>query len=179
MLDLICDNAPFCVTRDYAPAAETSGMFRKVDTSGRPMAAVPEAVRRLGVRVQYVSSDHLGDIAAQRLRQTCIGAACVVFRMSCQDLTCSWQAAPVAKTGKTQLQEIRLTASSADALARARASVFVSANGVPISLAKLGEGRPALPGLYWGPWTADDTVKRARDRQLPDGPAVPVAPSPP
>lgn len=163
MLDLICDTTPFCVARDYAPAAEVTGMFRKVDTAGKPIQADAEAVKRLGVRIQYVSNDFLNAVRAQALRQTCVEGACVVFRMACDDLTCSWQAAPM-KAGPVFLQEVRLTATSVEALARAKTKVFVSAGGHPISLAQLDRSAPATTGDYTAPVTTEDQARRAPRR---------------
>lgn len=163
MLDLICDTTPFCVARDYAPAAEATGMFRKMDTAGKPIQADAEAVKRLGVRIQYVSNDFLNAVPAQALRQTCVEGACVVFRMACDDLTCSWQAAPM-KAGPVFLREIRLTATSAEGLVQAKAEVFVSAGGRPISLAELDRSVPAPAGDYTAPVTAEDQARRAPRR---------------
>ena len=163
MLDLICDTAPFCVARDYAPAAETAGMFRKVDTAGRPIRAAPEAVQRVGVRIEYVANDFLNTVPAQFLRQTCVDGACVVFRMTCDDLTCAWQAAPT-QAGPVFLKEIRLTATSVEALARAKTKVFVSAGGHPISLVQLDRSAPATTGDYTAPVTAEDQARRAPRR---------------
>ncbi len=162
MLDLICDAAPFCVARDYAPAAETTGMFRKVDTAGRPIQADAEAVKRLGVRIQFVSNDNLKSVPAKILRQTCVEGACVVFRISCEDLTCSWHVAPTAKAGPVYLKEIRLVATSAEGLARAKAQVFVSASGHRVSLAQLDKNGPAPAREYTAPVTPEDQARRAR-----------------
>lgn len=163
MLDLICDAAPFCVARDYAPAAETTGMFRKVDTAGQPIRADAEAVQRLGVRIQVVSNDFLNTVPAKVLRQTCAEGACVVFRMACDDLTCTWHAAP-ATAGPVHLREIRLTATRVEGLARAKAKVFVSAGGHAISLAQLDRSEPAPAGDYTAPVTAEDQARRAPRR---------------
>ncbi|MBO9543639.1 hypothetical protein [Caulobacter sp.] len=163
MLDLICDTAPFCIARDYAPAAETTGMFRKVDTAGRAIRADEQAVQRLGVRIQVVSNDFINTVPAKFLRQTCADGACVVFRMACDELTCSWQAAPT-KAGPVFLKEIRLTATSAEGLAQAKTKVFVSAGGYPISLAQLDHSQPAPAGDYAAPVTAEDQARRAPRR---------------
>jgi hypothetical protein len=162
MLDLICDTPPFCVARDYAPAAESTGMFRKVDTAGQAIQADAEAVKRLGVRIQYVSNDYLNTVPAKALHQACADGVCVVFRMSCDDLTCSWHVAPAVKTGPVYLKEIRLVAASAEGLARAKAQVFVSAGGHKISLAQLDRNEPAPTGDYTAPVTAEDQPRRAR-----------------
>lgn len=166
MLDLICDTAPFCVARDYAPAAETTGMFRKVDTAGRAIGADAEAVKRLGARIQFVSNDFINTVPAKVLRQTCVDGACVVFRMSCQDLACTWHAAPTAKAKSVYLQEVRLIAASAEGLARAKASVFVAGpqGEHPISLAQLDSSGPAPAGAYDAPVTAEDQARRAPRR---------------
>lgn len=162
MLDLICDIAPFCVARDYAPAVETTGMFREVDTAGQAIQADAEAVKGLGVRIQYVSNDYLNRVPAKALRQACADGVCVVFRVSCEDLTCSWHVAPTLKTGPVFLKEIRLVAASAEDLARAKTRVFVSAGGHRISLARLDKNRPAPAGDYTAPVTAADQARRAR-----------------
>lgn len=163
MLDLICDAAPFCVARDYAPAAETTGMFRKVDTAGQPIRADVEAVKRLGVRIQVVSNDFINSVPAKVLRQSCADGYCVVFRTSCEDLTCTWHAAPM-KAGPVHLSEIRLTATSAEGLAQAKTKVFVSTGGHPISLAQLDSSQPAPAGDYTAPVTAQDQARRAPRR---------------
>lgn len=151
MLDLVCLSEPFCVTQAYAPASEAAGMYRVV-RDGRPIEASPEAVARLGVRVRFVVSDNFVTLAADGLRQTCVDGACVVFRTWCEGLTCSWQAGAYRDRSAPFLHEITLQAVSAAALERAKAAVFVSlADGRRLSLAGLGEGAPADPGLYTAP----------------------------
>ncbi len=154
MLDLVCDYAPICVTRDYAPALELSGIFEVVDREGRKVMPSDATVLRLGVRIEFITGDNFFHIAPEKLRRTCAEDACVAFRMSCNDLTCSWQVGPMPNQGETQLAEVRLTASSPGAMDRAKANVFVSFASVGgrqrISLAQLGEGQPAAPGLYEG-----------------------------
>ncbi|KSB89276.1 hypothetical protein AS593_12040 [Caulobacter vibrioides] len=152
MLDLVCLSEPFCVTRDYEAASEAAGPFRVV-RDGRPVEAAPEAVARLGVKVSFGGSDNLVTLPADGLRQTCVDGACVVFRSWCEGLTCTLQAGAVDGRAEPFLHQISLAAVSADALARARAEVFVSVDGGRrrLSLAQLGEGDPAAPGLYTAP----------------------------
>jgi len=152
VLDLVCLSEPFCLTRDYAPASEVVG-FHRVVRDGRPVEASPETVARLGVTVRFVASDNLVTLAADGLRQTCVDGACVVFRSWCEGLTCSWQAGAADGRAEPFLHEIKLQAVSAEALARAKAEVFISLDGGRrrLSLAQLGEGGPAAPGLYTAP----------------------------
>jgi len=163
MLDLACLSDPFCVTREYAPVSEAAGVYRVV-RAGAPLEASPDAVARLGVKVRFVMSDNFVTLAAEGLRQACFDDACVVFRAWCEGLSCSWQAGSPRGQAEPVLHEIVLEAASPGALARAKAAVFVSlANGQRLSLAQLGEGGPADPGLYTAP-------ARPGDRRL-RGPA--------
>lgn len=152
MFDLVCLAEPFCLTRDYAPAAQAEGPF-PVTFNGRPIEAAPEAVARLGVKVSFAGGDNLITLSADVLRQTCVDGACVVFRSWCEGLTCTWQAGNAGGQPQFFLHEIRLAAVSAEALARARAEIFVTVDGGRrrLSLAQLGEGGPAAPGLYTAP----------------------------
>jgi hypothetical protein len=156
-LDLVCLAERFCVTRDYAAATEAAGPFHVV-RAGKPVEAAPEAIARLGVKVSLASSDNLVTLSADALRQTCVDGACVVFRSWCEGLTCTWQAGAVDGRAEPFLHGISLAAVSAEALARARAEVFVSIDGGRrrLSLAQLGQGDPAAPGLYTAPFRPGD-----------------------
>jgi len=160
MLDVVCYLAALCVASDYAPASEVSG-FVRVTHQGRSVVASPEAVERLGARLDFMGGDNFVALRAGSLRQTCVDGACVVFRVSCRDLACTWQAGAAQQANGTSfLSEVRLTATSPEAMARARSAVFVSVRvdgeDRRISLAQLGDGGPADPGRYTAPmWSGD------------------------
>lgn len=168
MFDIICDHAPFCVSRDFVAASELTGLVVAVDSDGRPLHASPDAIERLGVHIEWVANDVFTDVAPARLRQACRDDVCVVFRVSCQELTCSWQAAPINNDLSAHLSEVRLTASSPAALERGKANVFVAVPGPTVdgllSLSILGEGDPAPPRAYQGPATEADFADQARRR---------------
>lgn len=161
MFDLVCQDPTFCITRDYAPAAEVAGMVR-VLKGGQPVVADPEVAARLGVKVQVVASDNFVDLPAEGLRQTCVEGICVAFRVACADLTCSWQVAPLRAQGPLFLREIRLVAATPQALEAAKANVFVAVDERRrVALAALGEGGPAAPGVYTASkWPGDRRLKR-------------------
>ncbi|MDG2530320.1 hypothetical protein [Caulobacter endophyticus] len=165
MLDVVCYIAALCVASDYAPASEVSGFVRAMH-QGRPVVASPEAVERLGARLDFMGGDNFVTLRAGSLRQTCVDGACVVFRTSCANLVCTWQAgAARPANGKPFLAEVRVAATSSEAMARARSAVFVSlevgGQVRRVSLAQLGEGGPADPGRYTAPmWPADGRPAR-------------------
>lgn len=171
MLDIVCDHTPFCISREYLAASETAGMVVMLGPDGRAVRASAEAVERLGVRIEWVSNDVYTEISPARLRQTCRDDVCVVFRVSCQDLTCSWQAAPVTEGSPPTLSEVRLIAADPAALERAKANVFVAVPG-PIAsllpLSTLGRGEPAPPGDYSGPASEADMADQRSRRPWSD-----------
>ena len=122
------------------------------------------------MHIEWVANDSFTDISPTRLRQTCRDDICVVFRVSCEGLSCSWQAAPMGDDPLPYLSEVRLTASNPAALERAKRNVFVAVPGpIPslLSLSTLGEGDPAPSRAYRGPATqadlADQTPRRPAD----------------
>ena len=162
MFEFAClpEHPVFCISAEYAPASEQAGMVHRIGPDGQRIMASPEAVERLGVRVRWVANDYLTNIAARRLRETCVDGACVVFRMSCSGLTCSWQATPRGDEPIAFLSEARLVADSEAAIAEARCNVFVSVNtprGVRhVSLEDMQTSTPAPTGRYTGPVSGAD-----------------------
>lgn len=166
MLDLICEHAPFCLTREYVAASEISGGLIQIDSNGRAVVASPAAVEAKGVRIQFVGNDNLTTIDPARLKQRCIDGACVIFRSSCINLVCTWHIGPLTPQGASYLHEIRLVGSDEASIARAKENVFISVQTIAgdqkISLAGLGTGSPAPVGTYAGPYTIEDRTGRRR-----------------
>lgn len=166
MLDVVCYLAAFCVAPDYAPAMGVSGTLRLLK-DGRPVVAEAQAVQRLGVRLELLVGDNFYTVPAGRLRQTCVDDACVVFRVSCEASTCTWQAAGTqAGEERRVLSEVRLAAASPEALVAAKAAVFVPVEVAGerrlVSLAQLGDGAPTGGEAYLAaPWPGDRTRRSA------------------
>ena len=151
MLDDPCIPAQheiFCLAPAYREISELTGFLREVGPNGEPVMVAPAKVEELGVRVEMIAQDNFVEIDRNSLRQTCVDDTCIVYRMSCEALACTWDVAPLTDTRET-LSRLRLTTVSASALDDASANIFAGSL-IPLSaLTEAGEAAPGS-GVYFG-----------------------------
>jgi hypothetical protein len=148
--------AGLCLQSPYDKATNLNAMYAFSDGTG---VARPEAVRRLGVRIEAYQGDNIVAQDPTGLPRACVGVACIAYLKTCSDdgLQCEWDwgRAPGKDAGFGALTVwIGATSAAAmDAAVRAIAVQWWSGEGTPtpVPLAALGE-RSSL--AYLPPCTA-------------------------
>jgi hypothetical protein len=140
--------AGFCVHSPYDRAVNVNSMVAVYDVAGNRLGvAQPEAVRRLGARIEAYQSDLIRPQDPTGLPKACSGKACVIYLKTCSDdgLACEWDwGSPSEQTPYVSTETVWIGATSASAMKAAVRAISVESwrqgrAPVPIPLAALDQ----------------------------------------
>jgi hypothetical protein len=125
--------AGLCLVAPYDKAVDLNAMYAIVDAHGHRLASEPDAVRRLGVKIDAYQSDNIVFKQSAATAEACAGQDCVRYARACapNGLICyvEWGRLQSARGRSAEpiliTRAFSISAVSVEAMRRANEALFV------------------------------------------------------